>query len=205
VSQSEIASAVRNNVKIKNQRRATVNNLDKATKMEEAMEKATRKLKRGLLFQKSVSKQVEELEEQMHCYDLARKQVEMEEMMREDRVEDNGTPTDEIDEHEEDEQEGSPGPKSRQGASSTSAAPSDRTNASPTRKRPTIRIVEPGDDPAEDDGGGSGGKSKQHVDPTEDLSESGDDCPRPSKGRESASTDTTDPLDDLASGELIEL
>jgi len=62
VTQRDIAEAVRRNVKIKNQRKATVNNLNKATKLEEAMESASRKLKRLVFLQKPVSKQVEVLE-----------------------------------------------------------------------------------------------------------------------------------------------
>lgn len=64
VPQSQIAAAVRNNIKIKNQRRTTVNNLGKATKMEEMMENAGKKVMRGLLFRKSTSKQLAELDEQ---------------------------------------------------------------------------------------------------------------------------------------------
>lgn len=62
VQQREIAEAVRRNVKTKNQRKSTVNNLDKATKMEETLESASRKFKRILTFQKPVSSQVKELE-----------------------------------------------------------------------------------------------------------------------------------------------
>lgn len=65
VRQRDIAEAVRRNVKIKNQRKSTVNNLNKATKMEEAMESLSRKLKRVATFQKSVSAQVKQLDEQM--------------------------------------------------------------------------------------------------------------------------------------------
>lgn len=64
VSQAQIASAVRNNIKVKNQRRATVNNLGKATRIEELMESASRKVKRGLLLQRSPSKMASILEEQ---------------------------------------------------------------------------------------------------------------------------------------------
>ncbi|KAG7352852.1 hypothetical protein IV203_008900 [Nitzschia inconspicua] len=62
ITQREIAESVRRNVKIKNQRKATVNNLKKATKMEEAMESLSRKLKRLVLLQKPVSAQVRDLE-----------------------------------------------------------------------------------------------------------------------------------------------
>lgn len=62
VKQKEVAESVRNNVKIKNQRKATVNNLNKAPKFEEAMESAGRKLRRLITMQKPVSAQVRDLE-----------------------------------------------------------------------------------------------------------------------------------------------
>jgi hypothetical protein len=65
VTQREIAESVRRNVKVKNQRKATVNNLNKATKMEEALESLSRKMKRLVLLQKSVSAQVKDLEAQL--------------------------------------------------------------------------------------------------------------------------------------------
>lgn len=65
VTQREIAESVRRNVKVKNQRKATVNNLNKATKMEEALESLSRKMKRLVLFQKPVSAQVKDLEAQL--------------------------------------------------------------------------------------------------------------------------------------------
>lgn len=52
----EIIDAIRHNVKVKNQRRRTVNNIGKYEVWEEAMEKAGRKLKRTLLLQKSPEK-----------------------------------------------------------------------------------------------------------------------------------------------------
>ena len=64
-SNKEIAEAVRMNVKVKNQRKTTVNNLDKATKLEEAMESAGRNLMRIVTFKKSTNKQVKDLEEQI--------------------------------------------------------------------------------------------------------------------------------------------
>lgn len=72
VTQSQIASAVRTNIKIKNQRRSTVNNLGKATRMEEMMEKAGRKVMRGFLLKKSTSKQVADLDRQMDLAEQAR-------------------------------------------------------------------------------------------------------------------------------------
>lgn len=62
VSQRQIAESVRRNVKVKNQRKATVNNLGKATKMEEIMESTNRKIRRFISFQKPVSLQVRDLE-----------------------------------------------------------------------------------------------------------------------------------------------
>jgi len=64
-SRREIIESVRRNVKVKNQRRTTINNLGKATKLEEAMESVSRKLKRFVKRQKSVHKQVRDLEEQI--------------------------------------------------------------------------------------------------------------------------------------------
>lgn len=65
VRQKDIAEAVRRNVKVKNQRKATVNNLNKAPKMEEALESLSRKLKRIATFSKPVSAQVRQLDQQM--------------------------------------------------------------------------------------------------------------------------------------------
>jgi len=78
ISQKEIAEAVRRNVKVKNQRKATVNNLDKATKMEEIMESAGRKFGRMLTFKKSVSKQVKEMEKKIDETNQARQQQMLE-------------------------------------------------------------------------------------------------------------------------------
>ena len=76
-TQRQIAEAVRNNIRIKNQRRATVNNLDKADKMEEMMENAGKKLMRGLLMKKSTSQKVAELERQWQEAEKQRKQAEL--------------------------------------------------------------------------------------------------------------------------------
>lgn len=64
-SRKEITESIRRNVKVKNQRRTTINNLGKATKFEEVMESASRKLKRFVRGQKSVHKQVRALEEKI--------------------------------------------------------------------------------------------------------------------------------------------
>jgi len=61
VTQYEIACAVRSIVRVKTQRRTTVNNLGKASKMEEMFEKCYRTAKRTLLIQKKTSEQVREL------------------------------------------------------------------------------------------------------------------------------------------------
>ncbi|MGK3737997.1 MAG: hypothetical protein ACI90V_004844 [Bacillariaceae sp.] len=64
-SNKEIADSVRRNVKIKNQRKTTINNLDKATKLEEVIESASRKIRRFVTGKKSINKQVKDLEEQI--------------------------------------------------------------------------------------------------------------------------------------------
>lgn len=67
-SRKEIIESVRRNVRVKNQRRTTINNLDKATKLEVAMESASRKLKRFLTGQKAVHKQVQEMEDALEAF-----------------------------------------------------------------------------------------------------------------------------------------
>ena len=81
VSQKEMADAVRENVKVKNQRRTTVNNLGKASAMEQAMEKLGRKFKRTLTLQKPVSKQVKELSAKHDEANRARQQQLLETTM----------------------------------------------------------------------------------------------------------------------------
>jgi len=61
VTQSEISIAIRTNVKTKIQRRHTVNNLRKLTKLKEAMESAKRKVTRMMRMQSSMSRQVDQL------------------------------------------------------------------------------------------------------------------------------------------------
>lgn len=77
VSQAQIASAVRNNIRAKNQRRATVNNLGKAQKMEEFFETAGSKLKRGILFQKSTTQQAQELDAMFQKASRLREQAKL--------------------------------------------------------------------------------------------------------------------------------
>lgn len=74
-SRQEITESIRQNVKIKNQRRTTVNNLGKASKFEEAMESASRKLKRFVKGQKSVHKQVQALQEQVEASNKRRSKL----------------------------------------------------------------------------------------------------------------------------------
>lgn len=61
VSQALIATAIRTNIKAKNQRRRTVNNLGKMTKLEEVMESAQRKMKRAVTLQRRPSLRVAEM------------------------------------------------------------------------------------------------------------------------------------------------
>jgi cysteinyl-tRNA synthetase len=77
---AEIAAAVRQNVKIKNQRRATYNNLDKAGRVEEIVENMGRKVFRSLTLKKSTAKELQELEDQMNTVYLARVKHQIERM-----------------------------------------------------------------------------------------------------------------------------
>jgi hypothetical protein len=80
VSQAQIASAIRNNIKVKNQRRATVNNLGKAEKMEEFFESAGSKLKQGIMLKRSTTKQALELDAMFENANRARNQAKVESM-----------------------------------------------------------------------------------------------------------------------------
>ncbi|GAX17603.1 hypothetical protein FisN_18Lh259 [Fistulifera solaris] len=80
VSQTQIANAVRANIKIKNQRRQTVTNLDKHSKVEELLENAGRSLVRKMLFKKSTRKEMEELDKKMEEVKKIRAQHQMERM-----------------------------------------------------------------------------------------------------------------------------
>lgn len=84
VTQRQIAEAVRRNVKTKNQRRTTVNNLGKAPKIEQVMESLGRKVKRTLLFQKPVSRQVRNLEAKHNEALRLRKQYALELEMKDE-------------------------------------------------------------------------------------------------------------------------
>lgn len=88
VTQTQIAAAVRANIKIKNQRRTTVNNLGKSTKIEETVEGLSKGLMRGIFLGKSTDYQVKKLEKQMEAVEQARKQLVSEEKVTEDDCDD---------------------------------------------------------------------------------------------------------------------
>ena len=96
VTQREIAESVRRNIKVKNQRKSTVNNLGKATKMEEFMESAGRKVRRFLTFQKPVGAQVKDLEAKLNEANRKRQQYMLEVNMAGEYSED-GTMPDAVD------------------------------------------------------------------------------------------------------------
>jgi hypothetical protein len=75
VTQSQIAAAVRTNIKVKNQRRTTVNNLSKGSKVEEALEKASRKVMKGFLM-RNTTREFEKLEKQRQLAENQRKKLE---------------------------------------------------------------------------------------------------------------------------------
>ena len=77
-TQEQIVEAVRQNVRTQNQRKATMNNLGKASKMEEIMEKAGRRFKRIVTLSKPISAQVKELEAQMNEAQRRRSQLSLE-------------------------------------------------------------------------------------------------------------------------------
>lgn len=64
VTYVEIAQAVRETFKVRNQRRRSVHNIGKAQKLDTFLESAQRKLKRTLLFQKRSSSQVQGMMQQ---------------------------------------------------------------------------------------------------------------------------------------------
>lgn len=81
VSQSQIASAVRQNIKIKNQRRSTVNNLGKATKVEETMEKVSKKIQ---LWRRSTTKEAKKLILQSEEAQRRRKEMQLQGYVEDD-------------------------------------------------------------------------------------------------------------------------
>ena len=60
----DIVTAIRSNIKAKNQRRQTVTNLGKVERLEEAFESASRKLKRMILLRRSTAEEVKQMQEQ---------------------------------------------------------------------------------------------------------------------------------------------
>ena len=82
ITQREIAESVRRNVKIKNQRKATVNNLGKATKVEEVLESTGRKIRRMITFKPPISAQVKKLEEQVNEAQRRRSQLALQKIMQ---------------------------------------------------------------------------------------------------------------------------
>lgn len=74
-SRKDITESIRRNVRVKNQRRTTINNLGKATKFEEVMESVSRKLKRFVRGQKAVHKQVRAMEEKIDATNRRRSKL----------------------------------------------------------------------------------------------------------------------------------
>jgi len=153
IPQRQIAEAVRNNIKIKNQRRATVNNLNKADKMEELMESAGKKLMRGLLLKKSTGQQVAELERQWEQAEKVRKQAALTDQMK-DEYDDEADCNDEEDIDPTAEDDGSPSEDEKveavvaspkKGKENRPSTPKKTTNAVssvPIKTKPIIQAVE---------------------------------------------------------------
>jgi hypothetical protein len=66
VSFDDIIDAIRTNIRVKNQRRQTVTNLGKADRFEEALENATRRIKRAFLLRRSTAGMLMKRHEQAH-------------------------------------------------------------------------------------------------------------------------------------------
>jgi hypothetical protein len=73
VSRAEIAAAIRDTVKIKNQRRQTVQNLNK-DKVEELFEGASKKIFRSLMFKSSTTQELDLLNQQYNAVQELRQQ-----------------------------------------------------------------------------------------------------------------------------------
>lgn len=77
VSRAEIASAIRDTIKIKNQRRQTVQNLNK-DKVEELLEGASKKIFRSLMFKSSTTQELDLLNQQyMAVQELRQQEMKM--------------------------------------------------------------------------------------------------------------------------------
>jgi hypothetical protein len=79
ISRAEIAAAIRDTIKIKNQRRQTVQNLNK-DKVEEMMENASKKIFRSLLFKSSTSQELQLLQQQYMAVEEEQKLLRQQEL-----------------------------------------------------------------------------------------------------------------------------
>lgn len=71
VPQSLIAASIRTNIRVKNQRRASVNRVGSGERFDEILENVSHNVKRALFLKKSVSRQAAKLEDEYdHVYDL---------------------------------------------------------------------------------------------------------------------------------------
>lgn len=87
VSQQQIASAIRETLRVKHSRRQTVNNIGK-DRVEEVLEKTGRKLMRGLLLKKSTTSAFEKLEQQYKAVEAEKKLLKLKELMKVQQQED---------------------------------------------------------------------------------------------------------------------
>lgn len=133
VTQAQIAAAVRQNIKVKNQRRATVNNLGKTTKMEEMMERASKGIMKGLLLKNSTKKEVEKLEKQLDEAEKLRKQQTMVHSMK-DEVNEVSVDEDEVDTEELDDEKIEEYPEEEEEEESSETQDEDGENKSPTHQ-----------------------------------------------------------------------
>jgi hypothetical protein len=86
ISRSDIASAIRETLKIKHQRRHTVMNLSKEP-VEVLMERAANGIRRSLLFQSSTSQELQRLEQQYLAAQAAAREAMTQEMLAEEAKE----------------------------------------------------------------------------------------------------------------------
>lgn len=84
VSQQQIASAVRQGIRCKSQRRTTLGNLGKTDRIEEMVEGATKQLLRTLFLRKSTSRTIKEMDEKMKLAQQQRIQYIMEHTMKDE-------------------------------------------------------------------------------------------------------------------------
>jgi hypothetical protein len=86
VSRADIAAAIRQTLKIKHQRRHTVQNLNKES-VDLLMERAANGLRRSLLFQSSTSQELQRLEQQYLAAQAAARESLSQEMLAEEAKE----------------------------------------------------------------------------------------------------------------------